>query len=176
MNITVNVDEVSLSTAVADVVGFDSETGEPFQEGTRTIADLVAEMIVNRLQRDTSWPSLREKFLEIRTEEIRKAVRPQIEEAVAAPIQKTNTYGEPVSGQTTTLREVIVEEARKAVNAPADRHGYDRQTFLQKTVAEEVRKALQAEIASAVTAARQQVAKQIGEQVAAAVEAGMRKR
>lgn len=172
MNITVQVDEVSLSTAIADVVALD-EDGDPITQGERTIADMVAAQITDRLVKSSYYPTMQEQFRTIREDEIRKAVRPQVEAALAGPLRKTNTYGEP-TGQETTLRELIVEEARNAVTRPAG-NSYDRDkgTFLTQAVAAEVKKALSAEIASAVKAAREQVSAEIGQHVAAAVQAGL---
>ena len=174
MNITVKVDEISLDTAVAEVFAYD-EDGDAYARGERTVGDLVAGQIVDRLVRgaNTGWPGLVAKVTEIRNEVIRETVRPQIEEAVAAPFRKTNSYGEPV-GEPTTLRQLIVDEARKAVNEPADR--YSSSTFLQQAVRAEVQKALAKEIADAVKQAREQVAAEVGQHVAAAVQAGLKAR
>lgn len=173
MNITVQVDDISLATTVAEIVAFD-EDGNPYPSGERTVADLVADQIMARLLKDSGWRTLAEQVQAIREEEIRAAVRPQIEEALQRPIRKTNIYGEP-TGAETTLTEVIVEEARKALNAPTDSYGR-RETFLEKTVAAEVKKALSAEITDAVKKAREQVAAEIGSHVATAVQAGLKSR
>jgi hypothetical protein len=168
MNITVKIDEVSLSTAV--VQAFDGD-GEPHGQ---TVGHLVADMIVDRLVQDRDrWYELNRTATEIKREVIREAVRPMVEQAITEPIQKTDGYGGPV-GRPTTLREVIVDEARKVVNA-RDRYDGDR-TLLQKTVAEEVHKAFAAEVKDAVKQAREQVADEIGKQVAVAVTNAMKGR
>jgi len=174
VNITVTVDEVTLDTVVADGIRY-NEDGEPYRtiDGQATIADLVAAQITERLSKEDAWGGLRKRASEIRAEAIREAVRPQIEEAIAKPIQKTNSYGEPV-GEPTTLRELIIDEARKAVNEPVDKYARDKGTFLTQAVKREIQAALSAEIADAVKQARQQVADEIGQQVTAAVAAAMR--
>ena len=58
----------------------------------------------------------------------------------------------------------------------ADSYSRSGQTVAQKIVAEEVATAFRSEVADAVKQARELVAGQIGEQVAAAVAEGMRKR
>jgi hypothetical protein len=174
MNITVNVDEVSLSTAVAKVVQYD-EDGDAMVKGERTVGHLVAEMIVDRLLKSREYPALQQRVTDIRAEVIRELIRPQLEEAIAKPIVKTNSYGEAV-GEPTTLREVIVEEARKAVNAPVDNWNRERGTFLSQAVSAEVKKALSAEIADAVKKARELVSAEIGQRVADAVQAGLKAR
>lgn len=178
MNITVSIDEVSLATAVNDVLGFDEAGGELISTGEQvTIADLVAAKITERVTRDENWHDFSRRVRDIRAEVIRELVRPQIERAVLAPVTLTNTYGEP-SGKTTTLRELIVDEARKALNSPADPNGYgrDRKTLVQKIVAEQVQAAFTAELADAVKQARTAIADEIGKQVANSVTAAMKAR
>jgi hypothetical protein len=176
LNIKIQVDEISLSTAVAEVVGID-EDGDPYPSGERTVGDLVAKEIVDRIiaNRDSHWQTLRERVRDIRAELIREAVQPAIEEAVARPIVKTNSYGEPV-GESTTLRELIVEEARKICREPADKYRREQGSILTKLVADEVRKALDAEIKDAVKQAREQVSTEIGSLVAASVQSGLKAR
>jgi hypothetical protein len=170
MNITVNVDEISLDTAIAAVFEYDSD-GSPYQKGERTVADLVAEQITARLAKDARYPALLDQLRDIRAEVIREAVRPQIEQALAAPVQKMNTFGEPMS-----LRDLIVAEARKAVNEPADRYSSRGGSFLEQAVEKAVKDALGAEIKDALEKARKSVAGEIGKTVAAAVDAGLKAR
>ncbi|MFD6531551.1 hypothetical protein [Streptomyces sp. NPDC060184] len=179
MNIEVQVDEITLSTIVGEIVSFD-EDGEPYSDGGgKTVADLVAERIVTKLVQDERWPSLRDRITQIRDEEIRAAVRPAIDEAINRPIKKTNHYGE-ATGQETTLSEVIVEEARKIMTQPADRYRSEQGTVLQQTVRAEVKNAFDTQIVDAVKTARDLVSGQIGtivsEQIQAAVRAGLAKR
>lgn len=176
MNITVNVTEVALDTVVAEVFGYDQETGEPFAMGPgKTVADLVAAQIVDRLVKDDRWPSLAEKVREIRSEVIREAIRPSVDEAIAAPVVKTNTWGE-ATGKPTSLREVVIDEARKLMNEPVDRYAQAKGTYLTKAVRDEVQAALKAEIAEAVKQVREQVSAEAGALVAAAVTNAMRGR
>lgn len=173
MNITVNVDEVTLDTVVAKVFGYD-EDGDTYETGERTIAELVVEKLVAKLVADDRYPRLRDQVAEIRKEEIRKAVRPTIEEALARPIYKTNGYGERTGGET-TLFELIAEEARKAITEPIDRYGRDKGTFLSNAVREEVQRAFKEEIANAAQQARDAVTKEIGEQIGTQVTDAVRK-
>ena len=170
MNITVKIDDVSLATMVDQAYSYGDESGPH----DRTVGELVAAMIVDRLRWDRDrWHELSRTVTEIKREVIREAVRPMVEQAISEPIQKTNGYGDPV-GQPTTLREVIVAEARAAVNT-RDRYDGDR-TFLQKTVADEVRAAFAAEIKDAVKQARAAVADEAGQLVATAVTNAMKGR
>lgn len=177
MNIEIKVDDITLDTIVGDVVGFD-EDGDAYQTGQRTVASMVAEQIVTRLVADNRYTSLRDQVMEIRKEEIRAAVRPAIDEALAKPIYKTNAYGER-TGSETTLAEIIADEARKQIAEPVDRYHHDKGTVLQQTVRAEVQKAFKAEIADAVKQVREQVAGELSStlatQLTEAVAAGFRK-
>jgi hypothetical protein len=173
VNITVKVDEISLSTVVGDIYSDDGVC----VEGKRTVAHLVADMIVDRLAQDRDrWYEMSRTVTEIKREVIREAVLPMIEQAIAEPIHKTSAYGDHIGGPV-TLREVIVDEARKVINAkdPNDYRG-EKGTFLVRVVREEVSSALRAEIADAVKQAKAQVADEIGRQVASAVTNAMKGR
>ena len=173
MNITVKIDEVSLATVVDQAYRYGDEDGPH----DRTVGELVAEMIVDRLVQDRErWYELSRTVTEIKREVIREAVRPMVEQAIAEPIQKTTIYGDPISGPS-TLREVIVDEARKVIGSkdPNDYRG-DKGTFLVRVVREEVSNALRAEIAAEVATAKASVADEIGRQVAGAVTAAMKAR
>lgn len=175
MHIEIKVDEVTLATVVDDIIGHDEETGEPYQAGRRTIGDLVAAQLVDRVTRETDrYRALVTKVTEIRTELIRETIRPQLEQALAAPLRKTNSYGE-ATGQESTLREVIVAEAKAAMSNRDRNHGSGR-TWIEETVAAEVRKVLADEITQAVKTARTELANQISASVATAVQAGLRSR
>lgn len=179
MNIEIKLDDITLDTVVAEVVEFD-EDGDAISTGReRTVAHLVAEQIVKQVVRDARYPSLVEQVTRVRDEEIRAAVKPAIEQAIARPIKKTNYYGER-TGEETTLTEVIVEEARGYLKEPVDRYSGEKGTVLQSTVRAAVRKAFDEEIADAVKQARDLVAGQLGTSVAtqvqAAVTAGLKAR
>lgn len=177
MNIEIKVDDITLSTVVADVMVYD-EDGDLVPSGKeRTVAELVAAQIVERVVRDDRYPRLKDKATEIRDEEIRAAIQPAIVEAVTRPIKKTNGYGEP-TGQVTTLSEVIVDEARKFMKEPFDKYSREKGTVLEAMVRAEIHKAFGAEIADAVKQARELVAGELGDkvsdQITAAVRAGLK--
>ena len=167
MNITVQVDDVTLDSLIHGA----SEYGKG-----STIGDEVAALALQRLLTDRDgWNSVASRVQAIRDEEIREAVRPLITDALTRPFRKTNSFGEPV-GEETTLSALIVSEARAMFTKQADSYSRSGQTVAQKIVAEEVATAFRSEVADAVKQARELVAGQIGEQVAAAVSEGMRKR
>lgn len=175
MNITLNIDEISLATAVDQVAEYDDD-GDLIGPRDRTVGELVANMILERLVRDNHWNRLRDQMLEVRREVIREALLPVVEKALSESFQKTNSYGEPIAGTQATMREVIADEARKLMTEPADSYHRDKGTRLQVMVRKEVEAALGAEVKDAVKQAREQVSAEIGAMVASAVQAGLKAR
>ncbi|WP_441251156.1 hypothetical protein [Kitasatospora sp. McL0602] len=165
MNITIHVDEITLDTLVAKTVAFD-EDGDAYETGEKTVGHLVAEQLVERLVKDSSWPSLREQVMQIRAEVIRERVTPLVDAALTRPLRKTNSYGEPV-GPETTLSELIVADAQKWLSAPADRHRSDAGTLLDKAIRTEVQRA----VAETVTLVVRETAEQAVAEVVAAAKA-----
>lgn len=161
MNITVTVDEITLTAVIGDTVEYD-EDGDAQVVGHKTVADLVATQIVDRLVKDTDrWPSLRERVTQIRDEEIRARIAPSIDAAVNKPIRKTNMYGE-ATGVETTLSELIVAEAQKFLTKNVDNYNRQKGSVLGQMIAAEVKKAFETDIAAAVKQVRETVAAQIG--------------
>lgn len=174
MNITVTVDELTLDTVVAKVFGYD-EDGDLVTTGKeRTVAHLVADQIAAKATADDRYPKLRDDVLKIRQEEIRTAIRPAIEQAIARPIRKTNGWGEP-TGPETTLSELIIAEVRSYLGEPVDKYNRDKGTLLSNTIRAEVKRAFAEEIADAVKQARDAVAKEIGDQVSTQIAEAVRK-
>jgi len=174
MNITVNVDEVTLATVVDEVAGFNDD-GDYVRHQPQTVADLVAARIVERLVKDDQYPHLRDQVIQVREELIRAALAPVIEEALTVPFRKTSTYGEP-AGEPVTLRTVIAAEAQRMLTHYESDYGQRKLTVMQALVRKEVEAALAKEIRDAVAQAREQVSGEIGQMVASAVAAGMRSR
>jgi hypothetical protein len=173
VNITVNVDEVTLATIVGEVIEYDAEDGSASVRGKKTIAHLVAEEIAGRVVKDVErWTWLRTKVEEIRAQMIREALAPLVEAAVKAPLQRTSGYGEPI-GEPVTMTTVIVEEVRKYLKEPADSYRRENGTVLQKLIRDEVRAAFETEVKKTVAEARAAVAKEIGDQFGAQVAAGV---
>lgn len=174
MNITVNVDEVTLATVVEEVVGYDPENDTEVTS-SGTMAQLVAAQLVDRITKDDRWPMLRDQVIDIRREVITAAVIPMIEEAVKKQYQRTDSWGDP-TGEPTTLRDTILKEANKLLTRPTDSYNRGEGNMIQKIVREEVKTAFTKEIQDAVKAARKQVATEIGAHVAQAVETAMKGR
>jgi hypothetical protein len=161
VNISVTVDDVTL----------DSVIHEGYENGV-TIGDRVVAAIVDRLISDPDrgrWLAMRQQVDKIRDEQIRDAVRPLIEDALAQPFRKTTHYGEP-TGPETTLRSLIVQEVQDYLGKPAStstgRYG-EGKTFIASLVAAEVDKAFREEVAEAVKQVRAAVAKEFGDSLSA---------
>ena len=102
VNITVKIDDISLSTMVGEVMSYDEEGGW-YKDGEKTVAHLVAEMITERVTKDDRWAALADRVYQIRAEEIRNAVRPQITEALTKPIPQHTLYGEAHGPETSPV-------------------------------------------------------------------------
>src|SRR5688572_27698447 len=136
INVTVDAEGIDLTTVIGERGYYDHDTEETITQDV-TLGDEVAKRIATRLTKDSEYPGLRKRFLAIRDEEIRKAVEPIITEAISGPIQKTNNFGEP-TGQTTTLRELIMVETQRLATA-GTKNDYGRnsgETVLAKFVRE----------------------------------------
>lgn len=162
MQVTVNVEDINL----ADVIN---------QYTDQTLAEALVEKLTLRIVQDDSYKGIAERVRQIRDEEIRAALTPVIAAALAEPIHPTNAWGEK-TGTLTTLREVIIAEARKWMDVKGER-GYgsreDGLTNLQRMIRDEVRAGFENEIKAMVTEARNAVSKQIGTTVAVAVQSAV---
>lgn len=161
MQFTVNVDSIDLGDYIDAHL---DEDGDRVPAGT--LGDAVVRQLVEKFSRSDLYRGLAERVRTIRDEEIRAAVAPAIAEAVSAPIQSTNRYGEK-TGEQTTLREVIADEARRYLTERnTDSYARDKGTRLQVAVREAVDAAFREEIAAEVRQARDAVTKQLGTTVA----------
>lgn len=148
INVTVaDIESVDLTTPIETRTRYD-EDGDR-EEYEVTLGHLVASKVTAQLSKDDSWGGIKKRFLDIRDEEIRKAVAPIVEEAITGPIQKTNNYGEP-TGQTTTVRELVMKEASALLTKSADSYGRGSETVLQKFVREQIAAAFTKELAAVV--------------------------
>lgn len=167
MKIEVNVTEVELNTVVER-----DYDGDP-----TTLGDKVAAGLVRHILSSDNWPPLRERINSIRDEEIRALVIPAITEVFATPIQRTNNWGDPVGGAT-TLREVVISEARKILDGTKD-NGYGRgqEPLARQLIREMVEKELRAELVAAIKEEREKVVaavrEQAGDLIAEAVKRGV---
>ena len=156
---------LSVSLDLDAIVGHEQYDGdgEPVG-GPVTLLDRIAELaaiqLVHRLAKDRdkdTYGGLVKRAQDIRDDEIREQVKVLIEEALSAPIFKTNGYGER-SSEPTTLREIIAETVRKELTVPQDQ-GYNRpkQTTVTAFIQKEVNRAVTAEFKKAMQEAQDEV-------------------
>lgn len=159
VNVTVDgADGIGLNTEIRETQTWDDES-EEYVKNPVTLGDAVAGKLTAMLVKDERYASLRKRFLEIREEEIRRAVQPIVIDAINAPVQKTNTFGEATGG-TTTVRELIVAEAKKIAERPFDTSYNSRsgnETALGKFVREQIAAAFTKELAAVVAAEKAKV-------------------
>jgi hypothetical protein len=168
MEINVSVDKIDLAEEIAS--HYDDD-GSRIPSGT--FADLIAYQLVQRIIKTDDYTGLVGRVRTIRDEEIREAVLPAITEAIQAPIQTTNRYGE-ATGTSTTLRELIAEAARTVLTSPVDNYSREKGTLLQKVIREEVAAAFKAELVDAVKQVRDGIATEMGTTVAELVTSAVR--
>jgi hypothetical protein len=162
------VSEVTEVTVKLDLDAWLARYGETINEdGDRevipvTLEDVVVDKAATRLfakvvkDQDGEYLTLRDRVKAITDDEIRTRIAPMIEEAIATPLRKTNTWGEP-TGETTTLRDVIVAEAQAFLNRPADQYAREKSTVVQAFIRQEVAAAVKAELADALAKAKAEV-------------------
>lgn len=132
-----------------------------------TFEDLVLDAAAFKLmsaainKRDGSWDTLRKRVDDITKEQIAEAIQPLIREAIENPFRKTNTFGEPV-GEPVTLREVIVEQARKTMSEPVDRNRREKGSWLDDHIRTTVQAVVKDELAPVIAEAKAEVLTKIG--------------
>lgn len=181
MKIEVNVTDLDLSAAIDSYARYDHDTDEHIDEPV-TLADKLVQQLVARAVRDdaTGYPSLRKRVEQIRDEEIRALVAPAVAEAFAAPVRRTNDWGEPISDPV-PLRDQIIAEARKTLDGVTRSSSYDRtEPLARRLIRELVAAELQKELGDVIKAERDKVIVAVrdnaAELIAEAVKSGMRQR
>lgn len=132
------------------------------------IHTLATEMVKKLAEDRDGYQRLRDHIARVRDDVIREMVTPVVAEALTAPIQRTNSYGEPINGPTTTLREQIVAEAMKVITGPSgDSYNSRGETRLQVAIRKEVESTWEREIKGAIDSAKAEVRKAVQEKAAA---------
>ncbi len=142
MNVSVTVTDFDMTSVLSE----GPDDGQRY-----TLGDAVAEVAVRKLADGSQWASLRDRVCSIRDEEIRAHVAPLVADAIMAGVQPTNAFGEP-SGPPKTLRDLILEQVKRQLTAPADTSSYgrDRETWVRQLVREQVEKVLRTELSEAI--------------------------
>jgi hypothetical protein len=166
--ITLNIDfkDIDLGMEIGRVI---DEEGDVV--GESTLAGAVVQKLAAEASRQYKT-ELAQRVREIRDEEIRLAIAPEIALALGEPFRRTNGYGEP-KGEPVTMREYIVDVVQSWMNE-RDKYNHDKGTNIERLVRKLVEEAFKAEIAAAVKSAREAVTKQIGESFGNAVTDAVR--
>ncbi|KAB2347316.1 hypothetical protein [Actinomadura rudentiformis] len=154
MNIEVNVNDITLDSVI-----------DGDDEGAVRLREIIGVKLAHQIIGSDAWPTLSKRITDIRDEEIRKLVLPAITKAFESPLQKTNNWGDPV-GEPVTLRDVIVQEARKILNGTRDRYDARTEPLGRKLIREMVEREIRKELANAINAEREKVVAAVRAQAA----------
>lgn len=144
MNIDIKIDELTVDTVIAKVFEYDEEGDITGEQGVK-LGDAIRDRLFKAVKDGNGWSDvLTQRIKAIRDEEIRVACRDEIQAALTTPIKQTNSFGES-TGAPTTLREMILAEAKKALGRSGSRYDSDK-TLIEKVISVEVQKALTAEV------------------------------
>jgi len=145
MQITVNVSDVDLTTAID---GYSYNDMDPDTRRSRTLADEIVARAALLLVKDDHYKGLKARIAEMRVEEIRRRVSDEVEAGMVEPFRLTTAYGEP-KGEPVTMRTMIAEEVKKFFNEKVG--DYNRQATRAATVIKtEVEKALHKELSEVI--------------------------
>lgn len=174
MEITVNVTGVDLDSVVGEEgVRYDGD-GDLAPGGPITLRAAVVREVARQLVEEHGKSyELGRVVGEIRGDLIREALAPVVQAALDKPVQRTNGFGE-VQGEPTSMRLLLVDEARKLLNArvdssgrPTQYQGDQKSTYVRWLVADMVREAFGAELKAELDAAKAELRATL-QQVAAA--------
>lgn len=149
MQINITVSDVDLTSVIGETHGYDAD-GEYTGRVPQTLGDAVAAKIAEDLKRDETYKALKRQVMELREAEVRAQLKPIVEAAIAAPVQRTDGYGAP-TGEPITLTSLIMAEVQQYLNRRVG-SGYNSPstTFVQKFVKEAVDNAIKKELAEAI--------------------------
>lgn len=171
MDIVLNIDikDIDLTEKIG---AYYDEDGDLI--GGKSVADAVVAKLVAQATKGDYSSSLKQRVQEIRDEEIRCRIAATVDGALAEPINLTNSYGQR-TGQTVTLTELIMQAAEKWLSeTERDRRTDRSERRINLLVRTQVDEALKTEIAEAVRAAKDAVAKQLGKSVSDVVTEAVR--
>jgi len=159
IEVTLSLD---LDKHLASLKGYDSE-GDPIEAPTTVeavVLGMAADRLIEQMARSGyDWRSdLARRVASVRDDMIAAALRPDVEAALLAPVQKTSNYGDPL-GAPTTVRDLIVAKVEEWLTS-ANRDSYKNPRGLtkpQEIIAGEVDRAMGKEMKDAIDAAKAEV-------------------
>lgn len=136
---------------------FEIDLGTTFASDAAVSEAIVQECARRLLQQYELTDDVRRRMKQVTGDEIRAAVQPLIQAALDEGFQPTDSFGSP-KGEPTTLRDMIVQEARRDLGASKHpgHHG-SKQTLLEEIVGREVERAVREDLKQAMDEARKQV-------------------
>jgi hypothetical protein len=160
--ITLTID-LDLDQHLVRFTGYD-EDGEE-RTAPQTLEDVVIGQVVSTLvamavrDEHSGYRDLRKRVEEVTREEITAAVRPMVAEALEGPIRRTNSYGEVLDRNPTTLRDMIFEQVTTALTKGSRQDTYGRQSksVLSDLVQEHVERILAKELKGEIDKAKAEV-------------------
>lgn len=169
INVTVEgIDAIDINTVVGDEIAYYDPETEELEHRPRTLGDLVAEKLANKIYDAMSYEEQRATREAVQTERIklvREQLAPVVEAALTGEIQKTNSYGEP-TGQATTMRELVIAEVSQVINGKVDRYSSNSAPLLNHVVNREVTSLLQRELNEVFAAEKEKVVAAVRAQAA----------
>lgn len=136
---------------------FEIDLGTTFASDAAVSEAIVQECARRLLQQYDLTDDVRRRMKQVTGEEIKAAVQPLIKAALDEGFQPTDSFGSP-KGDPTTLRDMIVQEAKRDLGA-SKQPGYhgSKQTLLEEIVGREVERAVREDLKQAMDDARKQV-------------------
>lgn len=167
-------------------VNIDVDLAQDVDALRSTIVKAIAQQVLYGVSYDEDYEphsiptqisrELRDVMAKAVRDEAEKAVGPAVQAALAEGVQLTNQYGE-ARGDKVPLREVIVDEAKKALGKKIEiRDNYGRsESMIQQIVRDEVQRAMADDLKEVIKAEREKVQLAVREQAAAIITESVRR-
>ena len=140
----------------------------------------LTERVENKFMYSEAGKNFHKTCMEVINSAVRDRLMSKIEERMTAPIQKTDSYGNPM-GEATTFDQLIGQAVENALTAQVDASGslvhgsrLAKRTLLEHAIsqvaAKELRHAVTEEVKKVNAEAKAAVAKKVAEAIAAAIK------
>lgn len=175
VNVTGDVD-LAQKVGVTRRREYDPDGDWSYVETDQTLADLVAERLVDKLMADsTAAYEMRRKVAELRDQMIAERLSAVIDATFDQILTLTDGYGRQ-KGEPVSFTDQVLKEAAAYFNKPAER--YSQTTRAQELVRDVVRREMEKELRAVVAAAKAQAVEAVkakaAEFIAQQITAGVR--
>lgn len=176
--ITMEVDLMEILTAIdphGNWLGYDPERDEDVSEPSSLeikLIDATAALLVKALRKE-----VKDAVLVATRESIKIQVAEIVRMVLQGDVQQVSEWGSP-SGEAKPLRDLIGEEAQKALRKPARRDGYGggrSLSMVQEIIQEEISVAFKKELADTVEQARKETLAAVRDQAAQVIAEAVRR-